>query len=141
MLTTLTAQTRNIVHQFYQALANRELDQLLYLFSEQPDWDVPGNQELAPWLGKRRSRKEIRDFFVLLWQSIEPVSAKIDHVLAEGDFAVVTGEFSSVMLRTGEVYSSIFSAHFTVLDGKIIRYRLQEDSYGLVEALSLPKPV
>ncbi|WP_316811632.1 nuclear transport factor 2 family protein [Pedobacter heparinus] len=141
MLTTLTAQTRNIVHQFYQALANQELDQLLHLFSEQPDWDVPGNQELAPWLGKRSSRKEIRDFFVLLWQSIEPVSAEIDHVLAEGDFAVVTGEFSSVMLRTGEIYSSIFSAHFTVLDGKIIRYRLQEDSYGLVEALSLPKPV
>lgn len=141
MSTTLTTQTKNIVYQFYQAQANRELDKLLHLFSEQPDWDVPGNQELAPWLGKRSSRKEIRDFFVLLWQNVEPVSAEIDHVLAEADFAVVTGEFSSVMLRTGEIYSSIFSAHFTVQDGKIIRYRLQEDSYGLVEALTLPKPV
>lgn len=137
----LTTQTKSIVCQFFEALANRELEKLLLLFSAEPDWDVPGNQELAPWLGKRSNRKEIRDFFVLLWENIEPVSAEIDHILAEGDFAVVTGSFSSVMLRTGEVYASIFSAHFTVTDGQIVRYRLQEDSYGLVEALSLPKPV
>lgn len=135
-----TIQTKNIVHQFYQALANRELEQLLCLFSEQLDWEIPGNQELAPWLGKRTSRKEVKDFFELLWQNTEPVTAQIDHILAEGDFAVITGQFSAIMLRTGTMYSSMFSAHFTIKDGEIVRYRLQEDSYGLVEALSLPIP-
>jgi ketosteroid isomerase-like protein len=134
-------QTRKVISDFYQALADRELETLIHLFSEKVDWDIPGNEELAPWLGKRKNRQEIEEFFKLLWKSIEPISAQIDHILVEGDFAVVTGEFSSRMLRSGQVYASMFSAHFTVKEANIVRYRLQEDSYGLVEALSLPIPI
>lgn len=134
-------QTRKVVSDFYQALAARELTTIIHLFSEKVDWDIPGNEELAPWLGKRKNRQEIERFFKLLWKSIEPISAQIDHILVEADFAVVTGEFSSCMLRSGQIYTSMFSAHFTVKEMKIVRYRLQEDSYGLVEALSLPIPL
>jgi ketosteroid isomerase-like protein len=138
---TETIQTRKIIDNFYQALAKRELAVLTQLFAEDLDWDIPGNEEIAPWLGKRTSRKEIKEFFKLLWQSVEPISAQIDHILVEGDFAIVTGYFSSRMNRSEQVYSSMFSAHFTVKDNEIVRYRLQEDSYGLVEALMLPIPV
>ena len=133
-----TIETRNLIENFYQALANRDLHALLTLFAEKVDWDVPGNEELAPWLGKRQSRNEIKEFHQLLWQSVEPVSAEIEHILADGNFGVATGQFSSLMLRSGQVYSSIFSAHFTLKDGKIVRYRFLEDSHGLVEALCLP---
>lgn len=133
-----TIETRNLIQNFYQALANRELQTLLGLFAEEVDWDVPGNEELAPWLGKRQNRNEIKVFHQLLWQSVEPISAQIEHILADGNFGVATGRFSSRMLRSGQVYSSIFSAHFTLKDGKIIRYRFLEDSHGLVEALCLP---
>jgi len=140
MTANQTARTRKLVQSFYQALATRNLDVLVSLFSETVDWDIPGNEDLAPWLGKRRGRVEIRAFFELLWSSIDPIQAHIDHILVEHEFAIATGTFSSRMLRTGSVYNSMFSAHFTVLDGQIVRYRLQEDSYGLVEALSLPRP-
>lgn len=138
---TETIQTRKIINSFYQALANRELAVLTQLFAEEIDWDIPGNEELAPWLGKRTKRTEVKDFFKLLWQSIEPITAQIDHILVEDNFAIATGHFSSRMNRSGQIYSSMFSAHFTVKDALIIRYRLQEDSYGLVEALMLPIPV
>lgn len=136
-----TIQTRKVIHNFYQALADRELEALTLLFAEAIDWDIPGNEELAPWLGKRTKRSEVKDFFKLLWQSIEPISAQIDHILVDDDFAIATGHFSSKMSRSGQVYSSMFSAHFTVRNTQIVRYRLQEDSYGLVEALMLPIPV
>jgi len=141
MSQTQTIQTREVINNFYQALANRELGVLIHLFAEEIDWDIPGNEELAPWLGKRTKRSEIKDFFKLLWQSVEPVAAQIDHILVQDDFAIATGHFSSIMNRSGQVYSSMFSAHFTVKGTEIIRYRLQEDSYGLVEALMLPMPV
>lgn len=141
MLQTQTIQTREIINNFYKALASKELETLTQLFAETIDWDIPGNEELAPWLGKRTKRNEVKDFFKLLWKSIEPISAQIDHILVEGDFAIATGHFSSKMNRSGQVFSSMFSAHFTVNDSLIVRYRLQEDSHGLVEAMMLPTPV
>jgi len=141
MLQTQTIQTREIINNFYKALASNKLETLVELFAETIDWDIPGNEELAPWLGKRTKRNEVREFFKLLWQSVEPISAQIDHILVEDNFAIATGHFSSKMNRSGQVYSSMFSAHFTVNDSLIVRYRLQEDSHGLVEALMLPIPV
>ncbi|SMD00393.1 nuclear transport factor 2 family protein [Pedobacter nyackensis] len=141
MLQTQTIQTREIINNFYKALVGKELETITQLFAETIDWDIPGNEELAPWLGKRTKRNEVKDFFKLLWQSIEPISAQIDHILVEDDFAIATGHFSSKMNRSGQVYSSMFSAHFTVKDSQIVRYRLQEDSHALVEALMLPIPI
>lgn len=141
MLHTQTIQTREIINNFYKALATRELETIVHLFAEAIDWEIPGNEELAPWLGKRTNRNDVRVFFKLLWESIEPISAQIDHILVENDFAIATGYFSSRMNRSGQIFSSMFSAHFTVKDSLIVRYRLQEDSQGLVEALMLPIPV
>jgi hypothetical protein len=39
------------------------------------------------------------------------------------------------MLATGKVFDSMFSGHVTVTDGLITRYRVQEDSWGLVVSL------
>lgn len=141
MVQTQTSQTREIIDNFYKSLSGKELEPLTQLFAEVIDWDIPGNEEMAPWLGKRTKRHEVRDFFKLLWQSIEPISAQIDHILVEDDFAIATGHFSSRMNRSGQVYSSMFSAHFTIKNSQIVRYRLQEDSHGLVEALMLPIPL
>ncbi len=99
------------------------------------DWDIPGDQKLAPWLGKRNNKKEVAEFFNLLWKSTEPISAKIDHILVEEKLAVIIGEFSTRMLATGKIVDSLFSIHITVEDNLIIKYRLQEDSYGVSVAL------
>lgn len=68
--------------------------------------------------------------------SVEPVRVDLQHVVVEGRQAVAVGEFASRMRATGRLYESTFSAHFTVADGRIVRYRLLEDSYGLVLALT-----
>lgn len=135
-----TIKTLDLIQNFFQALAKRELQTILGFFAEEVDWDVPGNEELAPWLGKRKNRNDIKAFYQLLWQGAEPISAQVEHILTDGNFGVATGQFSSRMLRSGQVYSSIFSAHFTLKEGKIIHYRFLEDSHGLVEALCLPMP-
>jgi hypothetical protein len=40
------------------------------------------------------------------------------------------------MVATGRLFESMFSAHITVSNGLISRYRVQEDSWGLVVALN-----
>ena len=136
MDSTTKQETLHTIQNYLGALAQRDLEKLLTFFPENVDWLVPGNEEVAPWLGKKSTKKEIKAFFELLWANTEPLGATIDHILAEDNHAVVTGEFSSRMTRTGKTYESSFSIHFTIENGLIIRYRLLEDSYGLVKALS-----
>lgn len=136
MDSTTKQQTLTTVQNYLGALAQRDLEKLLTFFPENVDWFIPGNEEMAPWLGKKSTKKEIKTFFELLWPNTEPLDAKIDSILTEDNHAVVTGEFSSRMTRTGKIYETLFSISLTLKDNQIVRYRFLEDSYALVEALS-----
>jgi len=136
---TATEQTKIIIGQFGQALTSRDLDSILPLFADMVDWYIPGNQAVAPWLGRRTNKTEIAEFFRVLWKNTEPVSAIVEHILVEDDFGIVTGEFSTRMLSTGKIVDSLFSIHLTVSGNKITRYRLQEDSYAVMVAMTHEK--
>ena len=124
------------VNEFLGALATRDLETLVALYAPDVDWEIAGNEKLAPWLGRRSSRAEVREFYELLWASVEPVSIDVEHMLYDGDHCVITGQLSARMLATGRLFDSMFSVHVTVADGMIKRYRLQEDSWALVVALT-----
>lgn len=58
--------TLKTVQAFLGAMGARNLDAIVALFAEQVDWYIPGDEKLAPWLGKRTGKKAVRDFFALL---------------------------------------------------------------------------
>lgn len=134
---TENKQTKEIVVKFCKAMADRDLEVLLGCFSKIVDWDIPGNEQLAPWLGKRTNIEEIKTFFELLWLHTKPLFVQIAHILDDGGFAIITGEFSTRMLKTGKIVNSVFSIHLTIKAGLIIKYRLQEDSFAVAMALQV----
>jgi ketosteroid isomerase-like protein len=125
-----------VVNRFLLALATRDLDTLVATFAPDVDWYIAGNENVAPWLGRRSSRAEVRAFFEMLWAAVEPVSFDLEHILYDGDHCVITGQLSARMVATGRPFDSMFSGHLTVSDGVISRYRVQEDSWALVVALT-----
>jgi ketosteroid isomerase-like protein len=129
--------TQEITTQFLSALSERNIDAIVNLFADEVDWYIPGNETLAPWLGKRSTRQEVKEFYQLLWQSTLPVAATIDHIFVDGNKAVIAGSFTSKMLQTGAMCTSLFFIHFTVINNQIVRYRLLEDTYEVVKALTL----
>jgi uncharacterized protein len=130
------ASTRATVDAFLAALAAGTPEQIAALFADQVDWYIPGNQVLAPWLGQRQTRGEVAAFFRLLRANVEPLRADVHQILVDGEAAIVAGEFASRMLATGKVVESLFFIQLTVQRGQIARYRLLEDSYAVVEALT-----
>ena len=128
-------KTKDIARHFCQALGDRNLELIMPLLAEDIDWYVPGNQDIATWTGRRSHKNEIRAVLQDLWNNTEPLSVRIESVLAEEDFAVITGEFSTRMLSTMKIVNSIFSIHITVENDLIVKYRLQEDSFAVVAAL------
>jgi uncharacterized protein len=133
---TTACDTREIVTRFFDRLAAGDAEGMAAPCAEDADWYIPGNERLAPWLGRRCGRIQFAEGYAALFAAIEPVWAEIEHTFVEGEHAAVTGVFASRMLATGKVLESPFAASFVVRDGLIVRYRLLEDSFGLVEALS-----
>ena len=128
--------TRNVVELFFQRLATGEPDEFTALLADDIDWLIPGDTNLAPWVGKRFTRSGVADYLRRLRASVEPLRADVQHVLVDGDVAVAVGEFASRMRPTGKLVESIFFALFVVRDGLIVRYRLLEDSQAVVVALT-----
>ncbi len=128
--------TQSLVQNFFSKLTERNLDELVALFSENVDWYIPGDETKAPWLGRRNSRQDVATFYTLLWSQTEPVSAAIDCLLTDDENAVVTGEFSTRMLATGKMVESLFCIQMKFQDGLITKYRLLEDSYAVSVAMT-----
>ncbi len=134
MITNTAIQTT--VQAFFKHLSERNLEELTKLFSEKVDWYIPGDETKAPWLGTRRSRHEVGDFYELLWKSTQPVSISVDKILMDDDTAIISGEFSTKMLQTNKVVTSLFFIQLTVEDNLITRYRLLEDSLAVAISLT-----
>ncbi|MDW9381548.1 nuclear transport factor 2 family protein [Chryseobacterium sp. JV558] len=131
----MNSNIQEIIQHFLQFLSERNLKELTNLFSDTVDWYIPGDEEKAPWLGIRNNKQEVSDFFELLWKNTEPISAKIDHIFTDDENAVITGEFATKMLETGNIAESLFCIQMRIQDHKIIRYRLLEDSLAVSKAL------
>ncbi|MCF2492831.1 hypothetical protein [Dyadobacter chenhuakuii] len=61
----------------------------------------------------------------------------LDQAFADdGDTVITSGYFETRMLKTDKIFKSLFFTEITISKGKIVKYRLLEDSFGLVLALS-----
>jgi ketosteroid isomerase-like protein len=129
-------QTQTVVQQFLQFLTQRNLAELTNLFSEHIDWYIPGDEQKVEWLGRRENKKQVQDFYETLWSRTEPVSAKIDDLFFKENNAVITGEFSTKMLKTNKIVHSLFCIQITVENNLIVKYRLLEDSYAVSLSMS-----
>jgi ketosteroid isomerase-like protein len=125
----------DVVLKYYCALSEHNIEKIMELFPEHIDWHVPGNKSIAPWLGTRTTRDQVQEFFELLWHSTESVSATIDHIAVVENVVISSGSFATRMLKTKKVYQSLFFTEITIVQGLIVKYRLLEDTYGLVLAL------
>lgn len=128
--------TQTMVQHFFKHLGERNLKELTTLFSDAIDWFIPGDKTNAPWLGVRSNRREVSEFYELLWTNTEPVSVRVDKILMDKDTAIISGEFSTKMLQTGKVVDSMFFIQLTIQDNLIVRYRLLEDSLAVSIALT-----
>lgn len=101
------------------------------LFADEVDWHVAGDPALVPWAGRRRTRASVRAFFPELARGVEPRRYEVKRILADDTMAVIIGELTSAIRSTGKLVESPFAIEVTVRDGKIVRYRLHEDSYAV----------
>ncbi|MEI3789216.1 MULTISPECIES: nuclear transport factor 2 family protein [unclassified Chryseobacterium] len=127
--------TRDVVEEFYDLQFGRKEGNIVDLFADYVDWDLPGNKDKFPWTGKRETREEIELFFQELYNNIQSENFTIDFISVEGENAAVAGQLSSRILKYDKVFSTEFVVIFKVISGKIVKYHFLEDSYKLNEEM------
>lgn len=129
--------TRLVVENFLYYMQKRDLKNLVSLFADEVEWQIPGNTADIKWLGKRNFKSEVQNFFISLWSATEPLSAEVSKIFVDNFDVVIIGSFNTRMIETNKTVSSIFFIHFFLDKGKIAKYTLLEDSYAVSKSLML----
>ncbi|MEU8951940.1 nuclear transport factor 2 family protein [Streptomyces sp. NPDC048489] len=127
--------TREVVEKFLGLLGAGDPDAVAEVFNEVIDWYVPGSDQL-PWTGRRTTPAQVADYLRVLGENIVPEENvdKVEALIVEGEHAVLLGEFTRTARSTGRVYEMPIAMHFQVVDGRISKLYLYEDTAKVARA-------
>jgi ketosteroid isomerase-like protein len=129
-------ETLSVAKQLFSKMgAGATPEDIASLFSEDVDWDIPGNVEIVPWIGKKIGRTGVADFNHQIRTLVESVRFEVSNFLVGGNRAVVLGALESRVISTGKLITTEFAYDLTIENGQIIRFRMFEDSFAVSEAL------
>jgi ketosteroid isomerase-like protein len=109
-------------------------DSIAALFSDDVLFEIPGDDGVLPWIGRKTGRGAVADFIRGTRSLTEPVKFDIQDVLASEDRAVIVGELATRIKATGKMIESAIAIILTVSDGRISRFQMLEDSFEVSRA-------
>jgi len=114
--------------------AGAEPDEIAALFSTDLDFEIAGDVDVLPWIGKKTGRSAATDFFREIRRIVVPIRFDVQDVLANDHRAVIVGELASRVKQTGKTMETAFALVLDVSDGTITRFRMLEDSFAVSRA-------
>lgn len=121
------------VREFFATSARSDVDAVLNLFAPDATWVIPGDVNIAPWVGTR-DVPGIADYMSALSANSEMTSFDIVKSLEDGPDVVIVGTFGFTFASGGQILDDPFVIHMVVVDGLIRSYVIHEDSLGLARA-------
>ena len=127
--------SRETLTEFLGRLSAGDLDGVGALLADSVDWEIAGAAHV-PWAGRRTTPAAVTETLATLGAALTPQEFAVSAVLADGPNAVALGRFTQRVNATGATFASDFAIHLTVVDGKITRYRIHEDSYAVAQGMA-----
>jgi ketosteroid isomerase-like protein len=128
-------QDKNIApaRQLLASLGERkDPDVIAAMFSESVVFEIPGDTEALPWIGRRQTgRRAIAEFIRGLRSLTEPVKFDVQDILASDARAVIVGELATRIKATGKVIEFPFAIVLTVFSGQLTQFQLLENSFAV----------
>ena len=106
-------------------------DDIAALFRDDVEFEIPGDDGVLPWIGRKKGRSAVADFIRDLRRLTEPVKLDIQDVLASRDRAAIVGELATKIKATGKIITCAFAIILTVSGGQISRFQMLEDSFAV----------
>lgn len=124
----------DVVVDLYRAFGRADLPAILAHLDEGIVWTMPGPPEVMPFAGEHRGHAGVIGLFQTLVSTVAFEELTPHEFLADGDAVVVRGTARTRFLATDKVVAHEWLALYKLRGGKIIRYRVFEDTAALVAA-------
>jgi ketosteroid isomerase-like protein len=129
-----TPVARSVVEAFYEAYISRDPQRIGALLDNDVDWQVTGPVEVMQVCGHWQGKAAVIDRFArVVPRVIDFKSLHIDHLLVDGDHSAMFGRITCVQRQTGRLISHRVAQIARYHDGKIIEFRVINDSLDAVE--------
>src|SRR5437899_683745 len=94
------------------------------------NFDNPDLKRILPWTGTSKGQRPFIDTFTRVagYWTIEGFS--VTALFGAGENVAVFGSFTYRSVSLGKVFTSPFSIHAKVRDGKIVYFQFQEDTFA-----------
>ena len=99
-------------------------------FSEDVALEIPGDDTALPWIGSQVGRKAVAQFLRDQRELLVSNWFRVDDILCNADRAVILGELSATIKRTGKTIPTHFAIVLTVAEGVVTRFQMLENSYA-----------
>jgi ketosteroid isomerase-like protein len=130
-----TDTTRAVVNQLLERLGQGDIAGLVGLFAPDAHWEIPGEPDIAPWVGTRKTH-EIADFFRTMGEHTKRELFDIDRIVVEGPHAILIGRARVAVRTTRKIIDIPFAIDIIVNpEGQISRYYMFEDSLCVARAM------
>jgi ketosteroid isomerase-like protein len=94
-------------------------------------FEIQGDDGVLPWIGRQTGRAAIIDFIREIRLRTEPIMFDVEDILASDTRSVVIGALKTRIKATGKVIDSQFAIVLTIMDGRIGRFQMLEDSFAV----------
>jgi uncharacterized protein len=123
-----------IVRKAYQDFMSGNIPALLESLSDEVDWFIPGPSNVVAFVGQRRGRQQVGEFFSELAKSQSAKEFEPQEFIGDGDKVVVLGRQQWQVKSTGRTYADEWAHVFWMEKGKIARFKEYHDTEAEVSA-------
>lgn len=121
-----------LAQQFLQLMGNAaQPAEIAALFSENCQWEIPGDTGVLPWIGSQSGRAAVIHFVRDSRVMLERIRFDVDDILASDQRAVILGSLSSRIKSTAKVVDTAFAVVLTIANSQIVRFQMLEDSFAV----------
>lgn len=108
----------------------RDADEIAAAFAEDLLFEIQGDTDAMPWIGRKSGRQALADFLRTLRDLTEPLLFEVEDILANDARAVIVGALQTRIKATGNVIATQFAIVLTVRNGVVTRFQMLEDSFA-----------
>lgn len=120
----------HLARQFLRLMAEEAApEDIAALFSPDVSFEIPGEDDILPWIGRKTGRAAVINFVAGLRTLTEPVMFAVNDVLANDTRAVILVNFATRIKATGQTIISSAAIVLETSGGAVTRFLMMEDSF------------
>jgi steroid delta-isomerase-like uncharacterized protein len=126
-----------VVQKMFEGFGQRDLPAVLDTLAEDAYWQSPVTRAVSKqisWARPRHGREQVATFFKELFEKVQPERLEPLQFTAQDDRVIVEGKNRGTVKSTGKNYEHDWVMVFTLVDGKILKFKHYYDTADILVA-------